>query len=376
MKILWVMAGNSDVPYFRWFADSDARRITGIEMDVLLFSKEISPKIYNCSGFNKVYQIKNNPANSKADMIMALLKAIRFFYKKKYDIVHSHLFFDALPTSVACKICKQKKFLVTKADSGFHHRYAPKGVIMDRLINKLSDRLVCISSENAEIALDIEHAKHDDIEIIHHGLPTHYYKPVNSESIYQIRKKYNIGEMCLIGSISRFVKWKGQEFLINAWSKCYNRFPTHKLLLIGQGPTRTSLVEAAKLNGIPNDRIQFIDRVSPDDVPALLSALDLFVHTASIEPFGLVIAEAMLVGTPVLSTSTGAARDAIVNNSNGWLIEYPDLDILHNYIIKIMKYPIEKRRMIGFLGRERALSMYNIDKMVLGHYNLYSSLVK
>jgi hypothetical protein len=59
-----------------------------------------------------------------------------------------------------------------------------------------------------------------------------------------------------------------------------------------------------------DDRVRVIDaRMAPERKDALLAALDCFVSLHRSEGFGLVIAEAMLLGTPVLATDQGGARE-------------------------------------------------------------------
>ncbi|MBK9421156.1 MAG: glycosyltransferase [Flavobacteriales bacterium] len=57
--------------------------------------------------------------------------------------------------------------------------------------------------------------------------------------------------------------------------------------------------------------VVFTGWVDRADMPSFYGLLDLYLHAAALEPFGLVYAETMMNGVPVVSTRTGAALDAI-----------------------------------------------------------------
>jgi glycosyltransferase involved in cell wall biosynthesis len=59
------------------------------------------------------------------------------------------------------------------------------------------------------------------------------------------------------------------------------------------------------------------------DVPAVLRAANLLVHNASIEPFGLVVLEAMASGTPVIAAAVGGVREIVEHGVNGELVASP-----------------------------------------------------
>ena len=48
------------------------------------------------------------------------------------------------------------------------------------------------------------------------------------------------------------------------------------------------------------------------------------MHTATYEPLGLVLLEAMAAGLPVISLDGGGNRDLMINGKNGYLIENQD----------------------------------------------------
>jgi glycosyltransferase involved in cell wall biosynthesis len=76
------------------------------------------------------------------------------------------------------------------------------------------------------------------------------------------------------------------------------------------------------------------------DIPLLMSACNLILHTSiAPEPFGRVIVEAMLCGTPVIAANAGGATEIIEQNKTGWLTPPGDVDQLGKMICQCHNHP-------------------------------------
>ena len=117
-----------------------------------------------------------------------------------------------------------------------------------------------------------------------------------------------------IGLVGTFAKWKGHDVFLRALAKLRTSIPVRGYV-IGDSIYQTdasqyslsTLREMASRNGL-NGHVAFTGHVA--DVPAALRSLDIIVH-ASIEPepFGLVIAESMACGRPVIVSRAGGAAE-------------------------------------------------------------------
>ena len=84
--------------------------------------------------------------------------------------------------------------------------------------------------------------------------------------------------------------------------------------------------------------IRFPGAVAPADIPALMAQSELFVLPSVYEPHGIVVAEAMAVGTPVIaSRDCGAARDLVRNGKTGWLFQSGDTAKLTDVLLAGVK---------------------------------------
>jgi len=87
------------------------------------------------------------------------------------------------------------------------------------------------------------------------------------------------------------------------------------LLIVGAGDG-SPLQELARALGI-GDRVRVLPR--REDAAALFAAMDVFVHPALAESFGMVIVEAMAMGKPIVSTAVGIAPDVLEDSAIGVL---------------------------------------------------------
>lgn len=123
----------------------------------------------------------------------------------------------------------------------------------------------------------------------------------------------------IIGHFSRLSPWKGQHVLIEALAHCPD--DVYAILvgdaLFGEQEYARDLHQQVHKLGL-EDRVKFLGFRS--DVPELMSACDLIVHTSiAPEPFGRVIVEAMLCGCPVIAAKAGGAMELVEHGVTGWL---------------------------------------------------------
>ena len=111
---------------------------------------------------------------------------------------------------------------------------------------------------------------------------------------------------------------KGQFDLIEAFHRVTQDNQSTELWLAGDGPIRASLEKKAEEFDI-SDKVHFLGMVSPKDVPELLSKVDVMVVSSHYETFGVVAAEALMAGVPVIATKCGGP-ECIVGQGDGLLV--------------------------------------------------------
>lgn len=114
----------------------------------------------------------------------------------------------------------------------------------------------------------------------------------------EVRQQLGVKESDrLIGTVGRCTPEKNQAFLLKAFALAREKDPALKLLVVGDGPLRTSLEEQARQLGV-RDACMFYGFT--DTVGPLYSAMDLFCLPSALEGLGIVAIEAQANGCPCL----------------------------------------------------------------------------
>ena len=141
----------------------------------------------------------------------------------------------------------------------------------------------------------------------------------NKDAVARIRSRHRRGLGPLLVSVGRVVREKGVGDFIEALARIVPSRPDVAAMIVGEGPDSEEFQRLAAKLGVA-DRIAFIGRVPPEQALEYLAAADIFVGPSWIEGFGLVFAEALHVGTPVVGTAVGGIGEIVVHEKTGLLV--------------------------------------------------------
>lgn len=116
---------------------------------------------------------------------------------------------------------------------------------------------------------------------------------------------------------------KGVDHLLRAIAQWDPPAGDAEFWIAGDGPQRATYMELAKRLEI-DDRIVWLGPVSREDAPRFFRECNAFVLPSRHETFGIVFAEALACGKPVLATRCGGP-ECIINEVNGRLVEVGDI---------------------------------------------------
>ncbi|WP_299352539.1 glycosyltransferase family 4 protein [Mucilaginibacter sp.] len=363
------MANNSSVPYFNWFAE-EIHKYPSYKFSFIAMCpskpqmlEDMKERGCNC------YWIKFNNAKRKGSMLLALPQLIKLFKLINPDVVNTHLFDDSLPALFAARLVGIKKRVITKGDTTFHWNYARKWVWADKFNNFNATNIIAISNESKEFILNNEKADPLKVKLIHHGIPFEYLCKQNDNYKKELRARYNITDNIVIGTVSRYIEWKGYRYIIEAAAEIIRKHPNVKFIFIGEGPQCDELNSLIIKYGLQGNII-LAGWIERDYIPSLYGIMDIYVHAATQEPFGFVIAEAMANGVPLVTTRTGAAADALEHKKNCYFVaEKNSKDIISG--INWMLKDVKRKSLISEEIKLIAHSMYDVKFMLKNYLNVY-----
>ena len=198
------------------------------------------------------------------------------------------------------------------------------------------------------------------IDVIYCGVDTGRYRPVDSASAVDVRRKYGVGaEDFLLVSFSRLDARKGHIPTLKALKRLAaaqngrqsNSHRAVRYLIGGKGPHQPAIENEIHREGLANN-VKLIGFVSGEEVPALLTDADVFImpsvyleNEGSVEGFGIVFLEAAACRTCSIGGNTGGIADAIVDGETGFLVDGTDVAAIASRIEKLIEEPETGRRL-------------------------------
>ena len=119
-----------------------------------------------------------------------------------------------------------------------------------------------------------------------------------------VKRKYRLDAYLLY--VGNILPHKNLQRLLKAFALISKRFP-HKLVIVGRKDPRYHLALEAEARALGlEEKVLFLDYVSPEVLPALYAGADVFILPSLYEGFGLPIVEAMACGIPVIASCAGS----------------------------------------------------------------------
>lgn len=171
----------------------------------------------------------------------------------------------------------------------------------------------------------------------------------------------------IVGFAARLDSWKGAHVFLDAAAIVARSHPDALFVLAGGAPEGLEAHEAelraqAARLGL-DDRCLFLGwRYRLDDMADVMDGFDIFCHTSVVaEPFGLVLLEAMSVGTPVIAAAAGGPLTILQDGVSGVLSPPGDAPALARAIAGLLDDPDRAAR-IGAAGRARQGDLFSVPR--------------
>ncbi|MFI6299105.1 glycosyltransferase [Nonomuraea sp. NPDC050790] len=219
-----------------------------------------------------------------------------------YDVVHTHLFRAGLYGRLVARLSGVAAIVASEHSIGERHLEGRPITAPVRALARAGERLghvtVAVSSAAAQ-RLVRWGVPEQRIEVIANGIDPRAFRfdPAVRETT---RSRLTIPpHLTVVGGVGRLEPGKRFDVLIEAVAG----LPDTMLLLVGDGPERANLVAHARRLGVAH---RMVLAGQSSQVPALLSAMDVFAAPSQEETFGLAVVEALACGLPVLYSACPA----------------------------------------------------------------------
>jgi colanic acid/amylovoran biosynthesis glycosyltransferase len=159
---------------------------------------------------------------------------------------------------------------------------------------------------------------------------------------------------------ARVVAEKGLGVLLDAVAMLVQRGVMAEVVVIGDGPARSSLADRAAEIGL-TERVQWLGFQPPAEVLRWLREADVFCLPSFAEGLPIVLMEAMAVGVPVVSTYLGGIPELVQNGVTGRLVPAGRSDLLAAAIQDLGESSADRDDMVK-AARQRVEELHEIHR--------------
>lgn len=245
-------------------------------------------------------------------------------------------------------------------------------------ISNYADRVVGMSQYVAEIFHDHNY----DADVVYDGVDSQL---ITNSAAYErgklLRRQWGLSDnellVAKVAAVTSIVK--NHEVFIRAAS-LFQREGV-RVAIIGALPRRNSILRRNDYNYYERLRrlaselgveIIWTDNVS--DIPAIMNAIDLMVHTCNKEGFGRVAIEAMIAGKPVIGPNSGGIKESIIHNQTGILVEPDHVEAFATAIDDLIRHS-DKRIQFGQAGKKRAHEVFSPERHLAEMRAIYEEVL-
>lgn len=174
--------------------------------------------------------------------------------------------------------------------------------------------------------------------------------------------------------VGRMVPVKGQAVLLKAMPIILSKCPGIHLKLIGSGPQESELQRICAELEI-NQQVDFLGWLSPEATLREIATAGIIVVPSDGEGYGLVVAEAMALETPIVASRIEAFGELLGEDDGcAWFFERGDLRGLANAVCRVLAEPTEAAACAAS-ARKRVHDRFSVEHMVRDYLRLYDALV-
>ncbi len=301
----------------------------------------------------------------------SLYRLARYMREQKIDIVHTHMYRPNISGVVAAKLAGVPVIISNVHSVG--HWGTTRQMVMDSMLGRWRNRVVTISEAVKSDYVKKTGADPNKCVVIYNGIDLEAFtRPVQNP---RLKGELGIGaDDKVVGIVARLVDAKDHATFFRAAKIVQQNIPRVKFLVVGEEDAQPGVLaqleaQVAEL-GLT---AQVIFTGIRQDIPDLLSVMDVSVLSSIREGFSNTIVESMACGVPMVATDVGGNAEAIVNGYTGFVVPPKAPAPLAEAIIKVLKdEPLAAS--MRQASKERA-RLFSLECMCQNTIELYDKLL-
>ncbi|MBF0331934.1 MAG: glycosyltransferase family 4 protein [Candidatus Omnitrophica bacterium] len=268
--------------------------------------------------------------------LCALIELAAFIKKNKIGIVHTHSSKAGVLGRMAARIAGVRRIVHTVHGWSFHERQSAAfrwlAILIEKALARWTDTLIVVSCAD-------EH-KGRGAGIVPRGtyalVRCSFNAQAFSGSAHQMcRQALGFSEKDIVlGMVACFKPQKAPLDFVKFATAVKEKLPQARFILVGDGVLKEAIMQQIRMAGLGKD---FILTGWRQDMPEVLSVMDVFVLTSLWEGLPISVFEAMASRVPVVATDTGGIRDVVIDGKTGFLVEPGDVTGLRDKALHLVR---------------------------------------
>lgn len=303
--------------------------------------------------------------------IKSIINIISYLRKNKTDIVYSHSSKAGVIGRIAAGILRIPN-LYNPHGWSFNMNVSNKKklvyILVEKIISIFADKIIMISESEYNDAVIKGIVGRNKLALIINGVDLEKFNKKNGDDFKQnlnIPKDFKV-----VGMLGRFTEQKSPQALIEIAKIVTDLYPKCKFVLIGDGELKNTLEEMIlKLNLV--EKIMLVGWVK--DPEKYISIMDIGVLTSKWEGFGLVLAEMMACGKPVVASEVDGIPFVVRNNVDGLLCKPDDVKGFAKYILRLLNED-DLYKSMSESAYKHACEKFDLKRVIQQHEAIFDSL--
>lgn len=316
-----------------------------------------------CPSDDRVQMLGLGMTKSPCSIVASLARLRRLIKEFAPVVVNSHLVHANLLTRLLRVITPMPRLVSSAHNTNEESRAR---MIAYRLTDRLTDISTNVSEEAVRAFVDQGALRAGRMVAIYNGIDLKAFT-FDGKARQTLRYEWEMRDTeTVVLAVGRLRPQKDYPNLLSALASLKERGDALRLLIVGEGPQRKELEALAVSLGV-DSQVHFLG--VRNDMPALMSACDVFVLSSAWEGFGLVVAEAMACQRAVVATDSGGVREVV--GDAGWLVPPRDSAALAEALERALVMSPFERDEIGRLGRARVIERYSLQATVSRYLSVF-----
>jgi glycosyltransferase involved in cell wall biosynthesis len=304
--------------------------------------------------------------------LRALWSLYRLFRQVRPDIVHSRTAKARFLAPLAARVAGVDLVVQTIHGFSFNNEIDERRALyiaLERLAAWLCHCNVVVSEADLEEGERLGIFKPGTAAIIRSGVDLRKVQSADPAATAEVRRRYAPGDTRLVTLVGRLTSPKTPEVFVDAAAMVLKDHPATTFLVVGDGEKREDLEAQIRRLGVEGKVVLAGLR---SDVPEILAASDITVHSSTHEGLPKTVLEGMAAGTPVVATAVGGVPAVVEHGVSGLLVDPLDpAQLAHAISILLHDEPLRRRLAAA---ASSALEELTIDRTVADTEQLYDRL--